>query len=226
MISNSISWSTCRNFWSHSSISVVFRRESDSSSADAGGSARWWLHHSMTLSNTASFTYGLLLARRECWLPRGRWTLSKGIASVSASGTSMMMCFSSIDRSATWRSMSFTSSAPRMRELCPMQIEGYLRTHFNHHVVIALQLDRRTRHCVAGWMTGCECGGFSSAVPVSLGDQRGRKISLVWRGSVEELRRVRRGWLWAKWRVFVSLIGDAPVRSEFNQTNNKVMNGV
>ena len=38
MISNSISWSTCMNFWSHSSISVVFLRESESSSAAAGGS--------------------------------------------------------------------------------------------------------------------------------------------------------------------------------------------
>ena len=38
MISNSISWSTCMNFWSHSSMSVVFLRESESSSAAAGGS--------------------------------------------------------------------------------------------------------------------------------------------------------------------------------------------
>jgi hypothetical protein len=38
MISNSISWSTCMNFWSHSSMSVVFLRESESSSLVAGGS--------------------------------------------------------------------------------------------------------------------------------------------------------------------------------------------
>ena len=41
MISNSISWSTCMNFWSHSSISVVFLRESASSSFAAGGSPLW-----------------------------------------------------------------------------------------------------------------------------------------------------------------------------------------
>lgn len=56
MISNSISWSTCMNFWSHSSISVVFFRESESSSLVATGSARWWVHHSMTLLRTASLT--------------------------------------------------------------------------------------------------------------------------------------------------------------------------
>jgi hypothetical protein len=38
IISNNISWSTCMNFWSHSSISVVFLRESESSSDGAGGS--------------------------------------------------------------------------------------------------------------------------------------------------------------------------------------------
>jgi hypothetical protein len=32
MISKSISWSTCMNFWSHSSMSVDFLRESESSS--------------------------------------------------------------------------------------------------------------------------------------------------------------------------------------------------
>ena len=38
MISKSISWSTCMNFWSHSSMSVVFLRESESSSAGVAGS--------------------------------------------------------------------------------------------------------------------------------------------------------------------------------------------
>jgi hypothetical protein len=38
MISNSISWSTCINFWSHSSMSVVFFRLSESSSTVVGGS--------------------------------------------------------------------------------------------------------------------------------------------------------------------------------------------
>lgn len=56
MISKSISWSTCMNFWSHSSISVVFLRASDSSSWACAGSLRWCSHHSMTFRRTASFT--------------------------------------------------------------------------------------------------------------------------------------------------------------------------
>ena len=57
MISNNISWSTCMNFWSHSSISVVFLRESASSSAAVTGSPLWCSHHSMTLRRTASLTW-------------------------------------------------------------------------------------------------------------------------------------------------------------------------
>lgn len=38
-------------------------------------------------------------------------TLSKGMASFSASGTSIRICFSSMERSATWRSMSSPLSA-------------------------------------------------------------------------------------------------------------------
>jgi hypothetical protein len=63
MISNNISWSTCINFWSHSSISVVFFRESESSSAVAGGSFLWCSHHSITFLRTDSFTcVGLMSA--------------------------------------------------------------------------------------------------------------------------------------------------------------------
>lgn len=56
MISKSISWSTCMNFWSHSSISVVLRRLSSSSLA-LGGSFLWCSHHSMTFLRTASLTW-------------------------------------------------------------------------------------------------------------------------------------------------------------------------
>jgi hypothetical protein len=56
MISKSISWSTCINFWSHSSISVVFLRESESSSVGATGSSLWWMHHSITFFRTESVT--------------------------------------------------------------------------------------------------------------------------------------------------------------------------
>ena len=38
-------------------MSVVFLRESESSSLEAGGSARWYSHHSMTLVSTASLTW-------------------------------------------------------------------------------------------------------------------------------------------------------------------------
>lgn len=57
IISNSISWSTCINFWSHSSISVDFFRESLSSSATGVGSDLWCSHHSITLRRTASLTW-------------------------------------------------------------------------------------------------------------------------------------------------------------------------
>jgi hypothetical protein len=56
MISKSISWSTCINFWSHSSISVVRLRASESSSCVWTGSPRWCSHHSMTLRRTDSLT--------------------------------------------------------------------------------------------------------------------------------------------------------------------------
>ena len=56
MISKSISWSTCMNFWSHSSISVVFLSESLSSSAEVAGSFLWCSHYSRTLRRTASLT--------------------------------------------------------------------------------------------------------------------------------------------------------------------------
>lgn len=56
MISKSISWSTCMNFWSHSSMSVVFLRASDSSSWAWMGSLRWCSHHSITFRITDSLT--------------------------------------------------------------------------------------------------------------------------------------------------------------------------
>ncbi len=61
MISNNISWSTCMNFWSHSSISVVFLRESESSSLAAAGSLRWCSHHSITFLRTDSLTCEFVL---------------------------------------------------------------------------------------------------------------------------------------------------------------------
>lgn len=57
MISNNISWSTDMNFWSQSSMSVDFLRESASSSAEAGGSVLWCSHHSNTFLRIVSLTF-------------------------------------------------------------------------------------------------------------------------------------------------------------------------
>lgn len=104
MISKSISWSTCINFWSHSSISVVFFLESLSSSADAGGSARWWMHHSMTLFKTASLTYEDTVSISWHDGISGH-TLGMGMGSFIAwSPISSIMFLIKIDRSATSRS--------------------------------------------------------------------------------------------------------------------------
>jgi hypothetical protein len=48
------------NFWSHSSMSVDFLRESESSSWVAGGSSLWCSHHSITFFITASLTCAVL----------------------------------------------------------------------------------------------------------------------------------------------------------------------
>lgn len=105
MISKSISWSTCMNFWSHSSISVVLRRES-SSSPVLGGSFLWWVHHSMTFFRTDSLTYWICLnifLLDGCMCDRLP-TLGIGIASPESPKSSSMFLIR-IDRSATSRSV-------------------------------------------------------------------------------------------------------------------------
>ena len=68
IISKSISWSTCMNFWSQSSISVLFLRASDSSSWAWGGSLRCHWHHSRTLRRTTSLTlYELAPGNVDLW---------------------------------------------------------------------------------------------------------------------------------------------------------------
>ena len=78
IISKSISWSTCMNFWSHSSISVVFLRESKSSSGVVAGSFRWCSHHSRTFLRTASLTCISLSAPiyQEEWKATTRWAMT------------------------------------------------------------------------------------------------------------------------------------------------------
>jgi hypothetical protein len=60
---------------------------------------------------------------------RRRLTLSRGMASLSASGTSIRICFRSIDRSATWRSTPLPSLAH-----LPLDIEALIesRVVFTH----------------------------------------------------------------------------------------------
>lgn len=72
IISNSISWSTCMNFWSHSSMSVVFLRESESSSLAAAGSFLWCSHHSITFFKTDSLTCENVSNLNLCPEPRNR----------------------------------------------------------------------------------------------------------------------------------------------------------
>lgn len=95
MISKSISWSTCMNFWSHSSMSVVFLRESESSSWGAAGSFLWWSHHSITFLRTVSLTYWRKMLVL-CWLCAStaiQWV--KGVRGLTLGmGTSALICSS------------------------------------------------------------------------------------------------------------------------------------
>ena len=103
IISKSISWSTCMNFWSHSSISVVLRRES-SSSAELGGSFRWWAHHSRTLLKTFSETWFEKLDQSLIYVVFWKeWpTLGMGMGSVGSPRSSSMFLMRR-ERSATSR---------------------------------------------------------------------------------------------------------------------------
>lgn len=105
------------NFWSHSSISVVFFRLSDSSSLVDGGSFLWCSHHSMTLRRTGSVTFnkgqksqhGDSSRKMTCF----RVELTLGIGTISlrtASPRSSSMFLMSIDRSATGLSAAHVSN--------------------------------------------------------------------------------------------------------------------
>lgn len=64
------------NFWSHSSISVVFLRASDSSSGVVTGSLRWCSHHSTTFRRTASLTCRVPVSCILKIAPKIRWKVA------------------------------------------------------------------------------------------------------------------------------------------------------
>lgn len=96
-------------------MSVVFLRESASSSWVGAGSFLCCAHHSRTFLRTFSETYGVVSVRaaRPEWWKVGQLTFMIGIGSSPGAPRSSIMFLMSMERSATLRSATNSQSLLR-----------------------------------------------------------------------------------------------------------------